>query len=416
MKLVAREAARPDQRECGEGSGRKISIDTTEVKKPSNDVTVLKHPAINENHQVETETVALGDVAASQQSNLVDVSMQSVYNEPIGMSFDSSDTSINTSNDSSDFQIAGGCDSARNIMEALLPNASDLEGGKGEANKSKSLDVFEFTDNEESDMSSIVDPDDYKSQKCCNNLCTNQKIGLRVHTKLSEIREHDKGDWKQMLLDHLIKQEEMGLPTHGFQLYGQFFCKKSFVQISGVSEYIINEALKAFEFGQTSFIHGNEVGMRETDATFGFEIWMKLHAENYGNQAPDESTIVLPACFSQKDLFKHYQEEAPQPQIKSSTFYRLFKLKFGPHRLNKGLPHIRISSYSTHSKCDQCILLEKYQRTCKGEQNLQFAKSLKQSHKQTYQRAYQAIQERRHKALYDPENHIFIQGMESSLN
>ena len=81
--------------------------------------------------------------------------------------------------------------------------------------------------------------------------------------------------------------------------------------------------------------------------------------------------------------------------------------------MDKSLPHIRISSYSTHSKCDSCLLIEKYQKSCKKEDDLEFAKSLKQRHKFTYRASYQAVQEKRFKAITDPENHFNIQGMES---
>ena len=57
--------------------------------------------------------------------------------------------------------------------------------------------------------------------------------------------------------------------------------------------------------------------------------------------------------------------KAPLPRIKISTFYRLFDLKFGPYREDKNFPHIRISNYSTHSKCETCLSLNKFQKSCK---------------------------------------------------
>ena len=191
------------------------------------------------------------------------------------------------------------------------------------------------------------------------------------------------------------------------------YVKKSLVHLSGVSNYIIEEACKAYERGQTLFRHNNEVGMRETEATLGFVIWMKRHALQYGNQAPDHETIIIPACYMKKDLFEQYEEEVTEPRIKRSTFYRLFSDRFGPYRVDKSVPHVRISSYSSHSKCEQCISLERYQKTCKKEQDLEFVKSMKQRHKHTYQKSYEAIQEKRFEALSDPENYLHIQGMAS---
>ena len=402
VKDVARPAQSTHEEEYGNTSIDKNEA-TTEAHEAALSVTKKQLVCLKENK------------ANTQESRPDEVSWQSVFSEPVGMSFDSntfSDSSSETTSESSDLQIADECGLSRNIMEALqLPKASDLGSDEVEANAGKKKDVFEFSDNDESEIPPTIDLKPHNQiSKCCNNLCNYQKIGQQMKNKIQELNAHNKCDMKQILLDHLINQEVMGLPTNGFQFYGFFFCKKSFVKILGVSDYIINKALEAFESGQSSFVHGNEIGMRESEASIGFVIWMKLHAQNYGNQAPDEQTTVLPACFTLKDLFEQYQEEAPQPQIKMSTFYRLFKSKFGPYRMNKSLPHIRISSYSTHSMCDQCILLEKYQKTCRKEQDLLFVKSLKQSHKLTYKNADQAIQERRHKALYDPENHIFIQG------
>ena len=142
---------------------------------------------------------------------------------------------------------------------------------------------------------------------------------------MKELLEKPKTARKQYLLDHLIKQEELGIPTDGFRFFGFYICKKALVILSGVSDYLVEEACKAFENGQSVFSHGNQIGMRDTEASTGFVIWMKQHAINYGNQAPDEESIILPACFSQKDVFDQYVSEVPEPKIKQSTFYRLFK-------------------------------------------------------------------------------------------
>ena len=179
--------------------------------------------------------------------------------------------------------------------------------------------------------------------------------------------------------------------------------------------YIVGESCKAFEKGQTTFTHNSELGMRETEATIGFLIWMKNHALNYGNQAPDEETLIIPACYMKKDLLEQYQEEAPAPHVSRATFYRLFESRFGAYRSDKTMPHIRISTYSSHSKCDECIALEKFQKRCKMKEDLELVKSLKQRHKHTHQQSYLSIQEKRFQAISDHDNYIHIQGMESYL-
>ena len=341
-----------------------------------------------------------GDEDDGSTSTRVEEEGSIIIGDPVGLSFD------DTSTDSCDLQIAEECEIGRKVIEALNTT--------GEEDVSKTIvnsDVYDFFESEKTLKSSKENKFDKNEQEgvCCNSLCNQKEISLQLRSKLDEINQKSKKDVKQFLLDHLYSQEDMGLSTHGFQFFGILFCKKSFLQISGLSDYLVTEVCKAFEFGQSHFIHGNETGLRESEATRGFLIWMKQHAENYGNQSPEDNLIIIPACFSIKDLFEQYESEAPAPLIKSSTFYRLFSSKFGPYRSDKSLPHVRISSYSSHSKCDHCLSLERFQRSCKTEQDLEFAKALKQTHKQTYRRAYNAIQEKRFKAIYDPDNYLFIQ-------
>ena len=325
-----------------------------------------------------------------------------IMNEAVGASFDSDNDVSDASDDSCQFKVAEECELAKNIMEALSKES--------EINLDKQ-NVYDFTEDDEDVVPSNVHKSNIASvTKCCSNMCCQQALSKQVLTIMDEIMKKSGKEKKQFLLDHLIKQEEFDISTVGFQFFGRFFCRKSFSLVSGVSEYIVKEASKAFESGQVTFVHGNELGMRETESGLGFIIWMKRHAALYGNQAPDEDTLILSSCYSLTDLFLQYKLEAAGPQIQKSTFYRSFKRQFGPYRVNKSLPHIRISSYSKHSKCDRCILLDKYQRSCKRPEDFELARGLKQSHKQTYKMAYQAIQEKRCNALYDADNHIFIQG------
>ena len=337
--------------------------------------------------------------------------------EPFGMSFDSCDNdsdsgkgekseieSDSNSCSSSEFELAKNCEVSERVMLALKTQIEK------EHSKEDDGDEYKFPDNPDH---GVGDSDTEKKSKCCNLFCSNQCPPTRFHNKMKEIMQKPKAARKQFLLDHLFKQEDLDVRTDGFQFFGLFFCKSSFVQLSGVSDYLVGEACKAFEHGQTVFSHGNTAGMRETEATLGFIIWTKQHALNYGNQAPDEECIILSAIYKQKDLFQQYSEEAPLPRIARSTFYRLFRLKFGPYREDKELPHIRISSYSSHSRCDTCLLLEKYKMTCKTEEERVLLRSMEQRHKQTYQKSYQSIQEKRYQAIYDPINYIHIQGKET---
>ena len=321
--------------------------------------------------------------------------------DPVGTSFDS--------DDSSDFEIADETDLSRKVEAAAMDKPFEDEiKSVGDASSNNTGSVYDY---DESDATKELDQEKEVSQSgpCCHRRCNSLELSLQLMCKMEEIQNLSKKDRKQYLLDHLHRQEEMGLPTQGFQFFGFLFCKRSFIQVAGLSYYLVTEVFKAFEFGQFHFIHGNETGMRESEATTGFVVWMRRYAENYGNRSPEEDIVVIPACFSIKDLFLQYQQEAPPPRIKSSTFYRLFQTKFGPYRIDKSNPQIRISSYSSHSKCEHCLMLEKFRKRCKTEQDLEYAKSLTQAHKQTYHRAYLSIQEVRYKAIEDPENFLYIQ-------
>lgn len=247
-----------------------------------------------------------------------------------------------------------------------------------------------------------------KPDPCCDKVCNAKNLSPRV-LEVIERMVINKSERKQKLLDHLHAQENMNISTNGFLIGGQFLCRKYFCELSKVSPYIINEVFSAFSAGQKFFVHGNVVGLRQSPATIGFICWLKDFAINYGNFAADEQVIVISACFTVKEMYMMYNIQAPEPQVKMSSFYSLFRSHFGPRREDPSLPCVRISSYSSHSKCDQCILLERHQRSCQSEEDLAVAKGLKQEHKQVYVRARVAIEEKRMKAINDPKNHIFIQ-------
>ena len=255
-----------------------------------------------------------------------------------------------------------------------------------------------------------VAPQRCKHSPCCDKLCNIQEYDPQIKLKVEGvIKSRSKAEIKQSLVNHLYSQEKMGITTHGFLFGGRFFCPKFFSEFSHVSPYLIQEVFKAFAADQKHFSHGNKVGLRETNATIGCICWIKRFAENFGNYAPDEKVIVISACFTVKEIYMVYKAESPAPQVSKSSFYELLKTRFGPRRADQTLPWIRVSSYSTHSRCDQCLLLEKFQRSCQSEEDLAMAKSLKQEHKQVYVKARISIEDKRLKALSDPNNHVFIQ-------
>ena len=314
-----------------------------------------------------------------------------------------------------DWRVDQGVDvDASKADDANIPQSTNIL--QSEVLNTSPIDIFEFSDDIEEVNKKYEEKEKQESTKmssqkaCCDRFCNMKMLTVQIKLKIeSLVGKKNKVEVKETLLNLLKSQNDLGIPTHGFQVSGHFFCRRSFISVSQVSSYLVTEVFNAFNAGQVHFVHGNSVGVRETKATLGFVCWVKQFAENYGNFAPDDRCIVISACFTVKDIFELYKLKSREPQVKKSTFYRLFSEKFGPKRSDRTLPWIRISSYSSHSRCDQCLLLERYQRSCQSEEDLAMAKALKQEHKVTYVRARLAIEEKRLQAINDPNSHVFIQ-------
>ena len=378
-------------------------------------------------------------------------------------SYDSDDFNIasdsddfNVASDSDDFNIAS--DSDDPVVEALksncceesfysddfnIANASDdplVEALKSDSCKEscasdlnvknkleRDLRVFDFESDDtvselnESDFeiaegnftfSEQLDESKSEFQRsvCCELRCNLKSVPDDVKIKLeSIIKDKKKIDIKNELLGHLKSQKRMGFPTSGFFFGGDFMCSKRFSEVSGLSRYIIAVVMEDFGNGLIRYEHGNTDTFQLSAAKTGFICWMRTFSDVYGQSAPDQQVVVLPSFLTIKDLYEIYAEEAEEPKVKCSTFYSLLKKCFGWNREDKTLPHIRLSAWSTHSKCDQCIALNRYRRSCKTEESLAHAKSLKMAHKDCYGKARSHIESLRHLALDFPQSRLFIQ-------
>ena len=104
-----------------------------------------------------------------------------------------------------------------------------------------------------------------------------------------------------------------------------------------------------------------------------------------------------------------YKAETVKPHVSQSTFYSLFKTKFGPRRLDKSLPWIRISKDSTHSVCSTCVALNNAQSQCKTEEELSVIRDLKNNHRMNFGGARKKVEEIRQSAVSFPNDHMFVQ-------
>ena len=104
------------------------------------------------------------------------------------------------------------------------------------------------------------------------------------------------------------------------------------------------------------------------------------------------------------------------PHVQKSTFYKLMKTKFGPRRDDKDLPCIRISKYSTHSRCDICVGLDQLARTCGSGAELERAKALKKNHVSRYSNARIEINRLIQLGITHPREYVtfMFDGMDNS--
>ena len=214
---------------------------------------------------------------------------------------------------------------------------------------------------------------------------------------------------KTILLMHLKFQQSAGLPVSGFFFKNQLLCVKYFCAIAKISRYHVTTVLKDFARGCERYIHASLNQTRCSAACTTFVSWLTIFSERYGQNGPTDIVTVLPSYLNKAELYKIYILEAPKPHVKLSTFYKLFKTKFGPRRDNNSLPWIRISKVSTHSKCDTCLGLHQYQRKCKSSSELEFCNALKSEHLAKYKNARIAVGNFIHRSVTSPEQVISLQ-------
>ena len=215
---------------------------------------------------------------------------------------------------------------------------------------------------------------------------------------------------KESLLEHLKAQDNIGgVKTNKFQFHGHKFCSSYFSYMTGLSKYLIDTVLKDYSKGVRIYEHGNAGISKIQPSTVGFITWMKGFAEWYGQYSPTEEKIILSYWLRKGVLYSIYVEEAPGPHIASSTFYQYFETYFGPNRVDKSLPCVQISKYSSHSVCNICLALNNSRRLAKTELDLKIAKSLINQHKLIFGEAFRKVQEIKQAAISHPQDHLLIQ-------
>ena len=136
---------------------------------------------------------------------------------------------------------------------------------------------------------------------------------------------------------------------------------------------------------------------------------MRSFVDRYGQSAPDDNVQVLNHWLTKSLMHQIYQEETTEPQLALKTFYQHFKQYFGANRVDKSDPQVRISKYSSHSVCDQCLALNQNRREAKTEEEMKNVKYLKALHTQNFTGARIKMEEIKQKALQFPLDNVVLQ-------
>lgn len=262
------------------------------------------------------------------------------------------------------------------------------------------------------------------TRKVCSSLCRNDCYKVS-QTWSKDNKEMLKGLFKSVkvsivkdkMLSHIVNQGNVGLTTDNYVIHGSMFCYEYLSVLTGCTVYLLKSVLEDYWKGIRLYEHGNRGIMKNPSvATVTFICWFKNFLSLYGQAAPTDQVIVVNYWLKGKVLFKMYQVEAPSPHIELTTFYKHLKTYFGPKRIDRTLPCYRISKYSSHSICDQCVALNANQKLCKTEAELEMTKGLRNQHKMEFGMARRAVESLRQSAIDFPSDVLFLQidGMDNS--
>ena len=252
---------------------------------------------------------------------------------------------------------------------------------------------------------------------CCTKECLR---AADMETIKGEIREalvcKKKLATKKKLLQHLISQEQLGICTDGFNWKGNYFCCKSFSNISDLSVYLVRYVLLSHRNGVKEFRHGNNGLAKFSVKTSTFKVWVRGFLSQNSQSAPDSNVQVIPHWITRRSMYKVYQQETTEPHLARTTFILYLKRHFGPNRINRQEPQVRFSKYSSHSICDQCCAFNNARRTAVTEQELDKVNQLKTAHMVNVSGARERMEEIKQNSIRFPNDSVTIQidGMDNS--
>ena len=319
-----------------------------------------------------------------------------------------SDVSFQVANDSSD------SDENFSVAQSYADELNDDAGPSDEVKYVLSPILPIFYKDKKVPVQAVLNQS-IPNRKCsswCTENCEINVVNWST-SDVAKIRELFSGvkavQLKNKLLTLLSYQQATGLPTNGFFFNKQLLCVNYFCHLSEISKYHANLVLDDFSKGYRKYEHGNVSKSGCTAKSVTFICWMMRYIENFGQNGPTDIVIVIPSYLNKIDLYKTYIQEAPTPHCRYTTFCRFMKKFFGPRRDDKSLPWVRISKVSTHSKCECCLGLDMYRRTCKTPAEFEYCKALTDLHMNKYGNARIAVGNYIQRSISSPKQVLSLQ-------
>ena len=228
--------------------------------------------------------------------------------------------------------------------------------------------------------------------KCCEKNCVEKLEYVSLDAK-NLIREKFKCKMltqKNLLLDHLVNTSDVELSNYDEKCNYYYFeqnkiCPKAYKDLTGVSIYILDVVRTDFNRGRrVKYEHGNQGKGRMTVAGSNCVAFLLEFSKKYAQDSPDEKLVILPKIFIVSELFHIYRNEVKGTLVAKNSFFKIFKQHFGPNRKNKDMPRIRISSYSSHAKCDTCVKLQEARKMVRCVADLDMVRKKTEEHRLEY--------------------------------
>ena len=293
--------------------------------------------------------------------------------------------------ESEEFQAAEDFFSENSVSESL----EDYEAAEDHFTDEDIENRFVFEDQIFVTSESVHDGDVKVEAVCCENLCMKLIQQTRPECREDWANQFagSKIDQKNKVLQHLKNtsevEMELAISNHNFFFFQQTkFCPKGFSEVTKISVYMLNRVREDFVRGRrVNYEHGNRGKGRMTLAGSNFVSWILDFSEKYAQASPDELLIILPKIFIVTEMYRIYEMEVQSPRVKKNSFYKLFKNHFGPNRRDKKLPRIRISKYSSHSKCDVCVKLIEARKSIRTVDDMVSVRKRTEQHRKEYSEA-----------------------------